>query len=513
MNPAYKDQIINPLRELFLQDDFNNIPEIKINNNSDVFLISSNVSTAAVAINTSESEENQINDIFDSIGDYFSNESNDSYVDLINRTSSGLAEVIDKSYSELNDIIIPTVNDLKQKVITRYRGLIIREYGDDLKDEREPTDSDYSFTEWGYLNDDMTANDIISIACKNANLFNKELSMNNVSFILTKMFFSEGYNNINISDDIFNSIVDKMLIFFDKHGISKDSVHQFLKLGTDKLYYQNLCNSINNSINNNDKAVTILKIMDLVNKFDMIRDHYQSLINDSFNQDSFTSFVNNIEIVNNTMYALKYWLLCMKNIAYKDKLILNKNVLNREVYNNFVMQGKNIGDVYRYIRAYFGKVDIPLGGVSIDTINKSDYNNKLSTIDENRKASDQLIKARCLADAFILSINEFVNDTNIVAKYSKLEDTAFKTYFAQMAIANAALLKGDIGNIDQAIYLTIMNTIYNNTIISMLFRYLGVGFDTLVNTTDEITDEAILNSQCNAMINLVTDHLFNTVID
>lgn len=514
MNPMYKTQVIDPLKELFLQDNFNNIPSVEISPNSDIGIISSNIMSSSFTMKENESEEAQLEDIFEGIGDFFINDQNYQYIELINNLSRGLATIIENSYHELNDKIIPIVESLKEKITTRYRGILIRNYDADiLKDETEPNDSDYSFVDWGKLNNLGDVNNIIDIVCTNVNINNRELSLVNLSYILAKIDFSNSFEHIELSSEITNNIVLKMLSYFDKYNITETDASMFVKAITNKQYYQNLCVDIIKTINSNNTAITVLKFIDFINKFDIMFYHYKSVIGDSFNNDSFISVNNNAELLNNSVYCVKYWLLCMKNITLKDKLILSRNVLNKDVYDEFVSTGKNISDIYRYVKYYFKKIEIPISGINIKTVLDSDHNDKLINNEKNQKVTDQLAKSKSLISAYNLSINEFIRDDNTINQYPKLSDDAFKVYFSQMASANASLLNGDIGNIEQAIYLTLMNSIYKDTLVSLLYRYLGVKFDILIKNNDDVTDDSIIMSQCSAIIDLLINHLFNTIVE
>ena len=166
----YTPQTIQPLKVLFLQDNFSEIPDIKIKPNSDIGLIASSVASLALTAAPAEDGRTQIANIFDDISGYIDDNQNILRLQSLEYSSKAFATTIENSYETLNVTISATVDNIRKGIDTRYIELMKREKAEGLieGDVIEANENDYSFLEWGRLTSSMIQNEVVEAACTNA---------------------------------------------------------------------------------------------------------------------------------------------------------------------------------------------------------------------------------------------------------------------------------------------------------------------------------------------------------
>ncbi len=512
MNQSFVEKVIDPLKELVLQDDQNNIPNFTINQNSDLNLIGSNISSLSVNLKNSESESDQVEDVFSCISEYFQDDRNINRLSIIDQTAKSFASLLEQGYTTINSKIIPLVEDLKKKIHLKYQEQLVREKADTLygQGDIELNESNFSFIDWGSIGQNERF-DIIEAACSNANINVKDLSLINLSYILAKLNFSKEFIDIEIPAEVNSKIIDTLVAFFDQQGLTPDQVSFFWRIISDKLDYDNFC--INTSIRIKDVTKTASNVLDIINtvkRFDLFSSYVKTKIIDDVNTETLQDISSNVDTVIKTIYAIKYWILTVKEIRFKDKLIITDNIINREVYEDFIREGKSISDVYKYLKAFFHNVNLPTDGVTLSSVISADTNSRLSKIDAKIKSNEVFIKSKCLINAYQIVINQFVNDSENAQLFPALNNPSFKHFFMKAANANATALSGNIDNVDNVLYLTIVNMFYQDSLISTLYKYLGKSFDNLVDSEDDINDVNIIQAQCSAIIELLVDFLFTS---
>lgn len=506
MNKVYAEQVIDPLKELFLQDEFNNIPDINIDTNSDLNLVSSNISSLSVNINENESEAEQIVDIFSSIGEYFQDDRNISILSTIDQTSKSFASVLEQSYTTLNSTIIPLVDSLKEKILFKYQELMVRDQADNLLTSTEPSESDYTFLNWNISSSDQ--HDIISTACENVNISSRELSPINLSYVIAKLAFTKEFADINLTNEVNAHIVEELCKSLD--SIPPEYVKRFWRLVTNANDYVNFCSDIQLKLRSGKNEVQYcLEFIEFIRLATIFINVVKRQVADDLNGDTLQDIANNVDTFIKTLYGIKYWIVFLKEIRFKGNLILDSTIINGETYADFLKEGKTVSDIYKYLKAFFYNVQIPKTGIALASVISADVDEKLSKINDRIKSNETFIRSKNLIAAYQFVISRFVQDEAATTAFPSLSEQSMKLAFIKLANANATILAGNQDNIDNALYLTIINLFYNNSLVGTLYKYLGKNFSDLVDTEGDLDNDIILKSQCSAVIELLVDFFFD----
>lgn len=515
----YSLQVVQPLKVLFLQDEFKQIPEIRFKPNSDLSLITSNVASLAITSSPVDDQAKQVSDIFDAISEYMQDSKNLLRIETLEHTSKAFATILETSYATLNETISSTVDRIRTDISSRYAELMTREKAETLITETyvEPSESDYMQVNWGNLTSPMRQNEVIESACLNANLNNTALSTLNFSYISGKMNYSAGFKSVDIPTEVAEKIIEKIstIVVTDNSNITSDMLRSAWLIFTNKEAYNRFCSDT--SVKFNDVRNITMNCIDFiatVNAVSTVGELISRIASEDLGPETLSNLAANTELVNKTVCAIQYWLLLAKEVRFANKLILTPTVLNGPVYSDYVQGGGSIVNVHNYLKAFHLDTTVPLDGISVSTIRDTDVKDRLEKSASKLKSNAVFIKSKCLIAAYEHAVRNFIVSEDLAVMFPHVKDPSFVTRFMHVAIHKASFLGGNIANIDKVLYELIISTFYADTLVATMYKYLGTSFDNLADTAnDEITDERIIEAQCDGVTELLVDYLFNTVVE
>lgn len=505
---------VEPIRELILQDEFGHIPEIKLKQYSDLGRLSADIKTFAVVITPTENEAELISSVFDTIGDYTQDSANVQFLQDLDITAKSFAAAVESGYCTINQNITPTVNNLRNTIEERYITLMKREKAEQLiSPDIEPTENDYTFLNWGMLNSQYNQHEIVENACANANT-KAGVSALNLAYVVKKLNFSNSMSEIKLPAELNTVLVSRLVAAFSNADFVEKDIQSVWNILTNKSSYSSFCVKTQAKLENIKSVVN--NCIEMVVKTTNLRKvlaECKSLVASDLNPDTLQAFSDNIDAVSKTVYGMQYWLLVNKELKFKNKLILTSSVINRENYDEFVRGGRTITDIHNHLKAFHLNTTIPQGGISVQTVLDSDSKSKLEQANNKLRTNENYLKSKSLISAYDFAITRFVRDQAVLETFPKLKEPAMVTKFITLAKNRASLLAGSIDKVDTIIYDLLIDTFHKDTSISTLYNHLGSGFNNLVaSSTEDITDDNILESQCMSTADFLIDYLFNKLV-
>lgn len=519
MQTPYPLQVVQPLRELFLQDKFSEIPDIHLNPNSDLSLISSNVSSLSLSLMTNQSENEQITQIFNTISEYMQDQRNLLRFQAIDQTAKAFAATLENSYTTLTTIIIPTIDRLREKIEARFHVLMTRERAEDLLpkgSQLEPSESDYTFLEWEGLTSPTRQTEIIEMACSLANISNPSLSPLNLAYILKKANLNEKLVQISVPENVAISILTKLNEVFVKEstGITESLIQMIWGIVTDKSRYQMFFSDTLRQINDvKSTPNACLYLASLTNTFAKVLQDINAIVADDLGIETKENLASNVDAVMKTIYAFQYWLIMMKESKFADKLILTPTIINGPVYSDFVREGYGIGTIHNYLKVFHQTTTVPLEGIRLSTVMTTDITSKLEQAHQKLKMNEVFITSKCLFAAYDNVLNTSETHDILTLTFPTFEDDTVKKLFQSTVKARSIGLAGDIVNLDKVLYDIIISVFYKNTLVATLYKYLGKSFaDLTAASDDDINEQDINEAQCFSVAELLVDHIFSTLV-
>ena len=515
----YTLQTIQPLKVLFLQDEFSEIPTIKIKSNSDIGLITTDVASLSLIAGPVQDGPSQIANIFDDISGYVDDSSNILRLQTLEYTSKTMANVIEGSYETLNVTIANTVDDIRKNIDTRYVELMKREKAEGLiaGDVIEANENDYSFLDWGRLTSSMIQNEVIDAACTNAGIRNPSLSLMNLGFITKKCDFSNDFKQVTLPKEVYDGILGKLksVLLSDDLKISETDIEMAWGFFTDKTRYSNFCSNLNQLFDDVKHIVpNCMRGISFTTALQAVGEIVPKIIADELNAETLKNIASNIETVNKTSYAVKYWLIANEQVKFKDKLILTEDTLNTPVYKEFVQDGKTVVDIHNYLKAYHLDAAIPQGGIGIKTVMLANSVEKLEAATEKLRENSKAIRSRCLIGAYEHGIRKFLYSAEVIDQFPQLAEKSFSDNVLKIAMIKASKLNGDVANIDNVLYDLVIQSFYENTLTATLYKSMDMSYDKLITgSTEDINNNDILEAQCFSVSNMLVDYLFDTIVE
>ena len=510
-------QVVQPLRVLFTQDNFDMIPVITLKPNSDLSLITSNVASLAITSSPVADQKTQVESIFDAISEYLQDSRNILRLQTLEYTAKGFAATLENSYSTLNDIITPTVDEIKKDIDARYIELMVREKAESLISELDvvPSESDYTILNWGVLASPIRQTEVIDSACANANITNVGLSSANLGYVTRKSSFVSEFTDMKLPPEVSSTILDRLLaaLVNDNSAMSDTTVKGAWNVFTNQAAYVSFCaDAYNKFFDARNVAINCLNFIADTEGLLTVSGVVRQIAVDDLSPESIHTLSANIDTVGKTIYAIQYWLLYGMNVSLVDKLILTSTILNGPVYHEFVANGNNIVDIHNFLKAFHSNLTLPLIGIPMEKVTSSNVSEHLERAAAKLRSNASFVKSKCLIAAFELSVRKFIIAESTKSLFPNVAEPGFVAAFIATAMRKASYLSGDVANIDKVLYDLIVSVFYGNTLVSTLFEYLGKGFDNLADTSDDdITDQRIIQAQCSSVCELLIDHLLSNV--
>jgi hypothetical protein len=514
----YSLQVVQPLKVLFGQDEFSEVPNIHLKTNSDLNLIASNVASLAVTFTPTADKRSQIDEIFESISEYFHDNRNILRVQTLEHTAKSFAATLENSYTTLNTVITPTIDAIKKDVDDRYVALMTRENAESLLPESsiESIENNYTVFDWGKITSPMTRDDILETATKNVGLKNPELTKHNLGYVTGKSDFSSEFKTLSIPKEVEDTIVEKLVsvLVDETSGITENDVKSAWDKLSNKSSYTSFCMSNRTSFSDvKNVPKNCIRLRDTAESLRVLSDAIPKILVNDLGADTFSFLSANANAVLKTTYAIQYWMLAMKELTFDNKLIMSANVLNGPVYHEFVQKGKTIVDVHNYMKAFYMGVTVPMDGIRLSSVESANSLENLERTNEKLKASASFIKSKCLINSYEHAIRKFITSGDLLVMFPHAKDPSFVAKFVKVAMIKASHLGGDPANIDKILYDLVISTFYSDTVISTLYKYMGKHFENLIDSSgDDITDDRVIEAQCASVVDLMVDYLFKHAV-
>lgn len=508
----YSLQVLQPLKELFLQDRFDDIPGFTIKTDSDFNLISSRMTSLAVTSTALDSHKDQVANSFDTLSEFIQDGTNLTRIQPLEYASKNFAAILENSYNTFHNDITPMVNTLKERIESRYTELMKRENaGELIGSDTELSESDYSFIVWDNLSSPLKQGEIIESACLDAGISSPALSTANLGYVVQKMVRSAEFTDVKTTE--LEPVLEKMISSLVNANVSEEQVRTYWNAVTSTTSYTNFSMlHRSNFVNTRDNAVNAISTIQLTNAFLSIGQMMPNMLA-GVNSDTATAISSNVGVLNKTIYAMQYWLLVCKELRFKGKLIMSRNVINRESFEEFVSNGGSISDINNYIKAFhLDSRPMPVDGISSVIVKSADVADRLLKASSKLKYNETFLKSKCLIAAYSLVMQQFCKETTTASGFTGNPEF-FKQRFMYVADARVNTLAGDIANLDKALYDIVVRVFHSDSLVSVLYKYLGNNFDDLTSAaTEDITEVDIIKAQCDATAEMLTDYLFKMLV-
>ena len=515
----YTETILEPLQELLLQDKLVDIPDIILKENSDIHIIAASINTAAFTIKPNPSANVQVKESFNTVIDFFDDDNNIIRTQAMDQISKAISGTLETSYSTIINEIGATVEDLRKSIEIKYLKLLKRNKVDDIYEGNvEISEDDYTFLKWEKLRTPSRQSEIIDTACADADVHSVGLSIVNLGYIVEKMKISHqvSFKDVKLPSEVIATTKSQLTERYtsETYGISQQRAERLFDVATSKRAFSSFVSTLYKQIKStNNIAINTIFLIQLVNEFRTMMVKFKVVVGDNVNANAISAISDNVAELSSVLTAVQYYCLYNKEIRFKDRLVLTSDIINNQVYQDFVQQGHSIQDVHNYLKAKFNKTTIPMTGISIDLISSTDVIEQLNLAAASNQANMKYLTSKYLIQAWEMVLNDFMKTIMSDNLYGYEDDKGCVKRFAIFANAGASQFGGDIGKVDDVLYNVLLKSFYQDgSVVPTVYKYFQKNiYDLSKSSAEAIGDADIMSAEVSASIEMLVDYLYDNL--
>jgi hypothetical protein len=484
------------------------LPDIEFLDNSIFHPIHQYISDRIhLGIDSDSTEEMIISETISQIDTILSDTENADYVATLDKAANNLSMEVSKAFNTLRYEIAEEVDTLRELISEKVNEYLQKENASILIDGKTSTITDFTVVKWDNLRSMNYVQHIFDLVKTRFGTDVSDVNRGNVKYIRNKLIQSE-HKTISLNDEIKQSILDSI----DRVVTTRnaDEIDDALDIIFNSTRYATYCKNLYNrmSVGNTvaDDLAWVLDRVDLIHSTIKAFDHIVINISD----ESKATILQNLKCVEVTTTLAEYFILFCKNVQYKGKLIINKNMINNQELNEFSKNNGKAEDIGRYIRAYYHSTDIPVAGVSTSLVlsTKDKVNELITSSDVKIKSKARVLLAKSTANAYMHILNQYLlnlDDSRIPEGMTQKEFYQMKFYIINRTVDN---INSSDENVEDALYRFLLETFYKNSIVQKLYVYMGKEYPKILTQYDNIDEDTVLKIVDNYVVAaLVSEYL------
>jgi hypothetical protein len=484
------------------------LPDIEFHNNSIFHPIHQYISDRIhLDIDSDSTEEMIISETMGQIDDILRDTENADYVATLDKAANNLSMEVSKAFNTLRYEVAEEVDVLRRLIAEKVNEYLRKENASILINGETANIADFTVIKWDNLRSMNYVQHIFDLVKTKFGIDVSDITRGNVKYVRNKLIQSE-HKTVSLNSEIRQSIVDSI----DRVVTTRntDEIDDALDIILNSTRYTTYCKNLYNRMAvENDIADDLAWILD---RADLIHSTIKAFDNIVINisDESKASILQNLKCVEITTTLSEYFILFCKNVQYKGKLIINKNMINNQELNEFSKSGGKIEDISRYIRAYYHDTDIPVTGISttLVTSTKDKVNELVTSSDAKIKSKARVLLAKSTANAYMHVLNQYLlnmEDSRIPEGMSSEEFYQMKYRIINRTVDN---INSSDENVEDALYRFLLETFYKDSIVQKLYVYMGKEYPKILTQYDNINEDTVLKIVDNYVVAaLVAEYL------
>jgi hypothetical protein len=490
--------------------DKEELPEIKFLENSMFYQVCQFLANNIhLNISSQATEDEIIYEAMSQLETILQNPEYNEYVLELQKASNFLSRDVSKAFDILRRDIAEEVTALYEDIRLKTDDYLKKAGADVLTLDNKPS-TDFGVIKWDNLRNLSYVQNIFDVVKITTNLVPTPVTAMNINSIRNKIM-QPGFQPIEISDEIKTNIVDaidKMLT-----NRSSEEVKEAIDIFFLPIRYSTYCNTLSKYMdrgNNIDE-----NLIEISNRIALVNDIIRAIGNlqIDLSEETLGKLSNNVSKVKTTTTLGEYFTLYCKEVVYKNKLIINENMINGDELAKFSRTNGQLEDIAYYLRSFFSDKKVPVGGVTTDSVIESKAKVKEMIESQNIiiKSKAKMLMGKSLGSAYLHVMNDYlknVDESRLPQGVSK--DDYYKRNYS-LVTRTMDSLHGKDNNVEDALYKFLLELNYSGTIIQSLYNYMGKEYPKLLQQYDSINEDSILNIVDNYVVStLITEYLLKS---
>lgn len=511
-------EINHNLKTIINQSSLDRLPILNLKPNNEINRIVDFFGYFHVELPEGISEEEKTEILLDKLTEYMTASENKEYLSQLEKICGNFAIELNNKFDILSDTISPLVKEIYMDVNNKFESLLKRNNAENLISElATPETTKFEFLKWSGLSsaviNDTNTIDLVTDLC---NIKNKELNHINANTALTKIIQPD-FKEFDYKE-IYETNKDIISNYFNENykNINEDDADRYFKLVISKnAYIDFFIRQVKNSfVDIKSTVLNISKIVFDCNNFldfyDTIKKHIELNVSEQAKQN----ILNNLNSVRNSCYISLFYCLYLKKSVFNGKLILSKTLINFPEFKKIEKAGLDLVFIASYLKAYYTDKPVPVLGIDTKSVIESTakVKNDLQKINTQILMDKNIIFNKCLYNATKdVFINSFDKICDILGHTDELLlDTLKQRYFSKIDISIAGLA-GNLGKVEDALYVLIMNTFYKDTLTYNMYTSINRNYLLMLTANKDINKDDIAEYTSKSLIELLCSFLSNYI--
>ena len=461
--------------------DFTNL-NISYKDNTDLGIIADNILNNVFTNKEASLESLEDNESLASIESYFNTPKGKEDLSFIKDFGMKLADTYQYHLSILKDEVAPEIDRLTEVINNTTKMYMDDMLGfENLDKDPTPVVREFTYVDFSNLPDQLNYPEYRYYISRKYIENNKNFKIDkyNISYIFDKLI---KYSDITIDNEIKENAIN----------LIRDEYKEEAREAVNNIFSSKAISKIKSSLFFNGlherklNGKTISNAFEFINKYPTYKELDYLL---DINENNTKAFRSNMDTIND-LYMLSCVILDLAKDQYKDSLVIDSHMLNKEVFEEFEKTGGMLNDIHTYLRLHHNQnendilyvstvhEDVPSVGIKMNTIlfNIPSDREHLTSLQDKIKNRVEEVKNEATKLAFENTLKDYILD--IEKNHSELiiNKNPKHFYTQAMSLINSAtreLTTNKYSNIYDSVYNFYLTLKYPNTLVSTIHEKLG----------------------------------------
>lgn len=461
--------------------DFTNL-NISYRDNTDLGIIAEHILNATFTGSSTGTESLEDDSTLASIENYFNSVKGKEDLSFVKDLGMKLADTYQYHLGILKEEVAPEVERLTEVINNTSKQYMDEMLGfENLDKDPTPVVREFTYIDFSNLPDQLNYPEYrYQISRKYIeNNKNFKIDKYNINYIFDKV---AKYTDINISNDIKENALN----------LIRDEYKEEAKEALETIFSAKAISKIKSSLfysGLHEKKLngkTISNAIEFINKYPTYKE-LDFLVD--INENNAKAFRTNMDIIHD-LYKLSCIILDLSKDQYKDSLVIDSQMLNKEVFEEFERTGGMVSDIHSYLRLHHNQnendilyiytvhEDVPSVGIKMNSIlfNIPSDREQLLSLQEKIKNKVEEVRITSTKLAFENTLKDFIKD--IEDNHSEMIINKSPKHFhtQAMSLINTAtreLTNNKYSNVYDNVYNFYLTLKYPNTLVSTIYEKMS----------------------------------------
>ena len=504
-----QDQIINTidnLKDIVINSSLSSLPDLSIKENSILYNVDNLLSIKSIYLENNATDKEKVITILDAIKDNITDKSNSKclkeLIDFCINIASGFKEAYSVINKDIKEVIENLTESIKKETNNRFKR---NNLGNFLNDDLSITSDHLEFFDWDGIKSPSVILDILSKVSNTTKIIGNDINKVNFDIIVNDIV-KHSQTFINIDKETISAIINTK----NKKILSSEFIDIFINKDIYRKTFKTFQSELKDIKNIKDyiKNITLksLEIKRFINSIPK----YKDVITNTIYKD----LENNSKIILHSVLCCQACAAFYKETLFKDSILINKTLINNPIFKKQKKNNITKDVLASYIRAFYLEKPVPMSGINISQINTSLIKNKLLEVNASLSSKKKIYRKQFLSTSFnkvmLDSFEDLYNTFN--DKYVSIKkDQAFKEFKNKVHFYQDRLY-GDFGSVEKAIYETIIEIYFEDTLIDHIYDIFSDKLSVLLDQKGEIDNDVITHLNLDVATDLITTFLKDNFI-